>query len=153
MLRILKGPYLDLRLKSAVDRNDAVETEYYLSAGADPNAYNVFGTPLILLAASRWGRKAWVFVEDDRGRRYFPGDPKPRIDEIKRTALVCCRLLLDHGAAIDISTRHLGPSRPIFSVCRENPKIAKILPIFLGGPMGPIHPVWGPCCYPPEVGQ
>ena len=32
-------------------------------------------------------------------------------------------------------------------------KNAQILPIFLGGPMGPIHPVWCPCCYPPEVGQ
>ena len=51
------------------------------------------------------------------------------------------------------SPPHLGPSRPIFCVGRKNPKIAKILPIFLGGPMGPIHPVWGPCCYPPEVGQ
>ena len=48
---------------------------------------------------------------------------------------------------------HLGPSGPIFCVGRKNPKIAQILPIFLGGPMGPIHPVWGPCCYPPEVGQ
>ena len=45
---------------------------------------------------------------------------------------------------------HLGP---FFCVGRKNPKIAQILPIFLGGPMGPIHPVWGPCCYPPEVGQ
>ena len=26
----------------------------------------------------------------------------------------------------------------------KNPKNAKMLPIFLGGPMGPIHPVWGP---------
>ena len=51
------------------------------------------------------------------------------------------------------SPPHLGPSRPIFCVGRKNPKIAQFLPIFLGGPMGPIHPVWGPCCYPPEVGQ
>ena len=51
------------------------------------------------------------------------------------------------------SPPHLGPSRPIFSVGRKNPKIVQFLPIFLGGPMGPIHPVWGPCCYPPEVGQ
>ena len=35
----------------------------------------------------------------------------------------------------------------------EKSKKCPILPIFLGGPMGPIHPVWGPCCYPPEVGQ
>ena len=25
---------------------------------------------------------------------------------------------------------------------QKNPKVAKILLIFLGGPMGPIHPVW-----------
>ena len=51
------------------------------------------------------------------------------------------------------SWAHLGPSGPIFCVGRKNRKNAEILPIFLGGPMGPIHPVWGPCCYPPEVGQ
>ena len=38
---------------------------------------------------------------------------------------------------------HLGPSEAIFSIGRKNRKNAKILPIFLGGPMGPIHPVWG----------
>ena len=41
------------------------------------------------------------------------------------------------------SWAHLGPSGPIFCVGRENPKIAQILSIFLGGPMGPIHPIWG----------
>ena len=137
MLTILKGPYLDLRLKSAVDRNDAVETEYYLSAGADPNAYNVFGTPLILLAASRWGRKAWAFVEDDRGRRYFPGDPKPRIDEIKRTALVCCRLLLDHGAAIDISTPHCPPA--LVLACEHKQVSAVRLLIERGAAVNVVH--------------
>ena len=37
---------------------------------------------------------------------------------------------------------HLGPSGPIFCAGRKNPKNAQILPIFLGGPMGPIHPIW-----------
>ena len=46
---------------------------------------------------------------------------------------------------------HLGPSGPIFCVGRKNRKID--VSVFFGGPMGPIHPVWGPCCYPPEVGQ
>ena len=41
------------------------------------------------------------------------------------------------------SRPHLGPSQTTFCVGRENPKVAKILFIFLGGPMGPIHPVWG----------
>ena len=41
---------------------------------------------------------------------------------------------------------HLGPSGPIFCVGRKNPKNIQILPIFLGGPMGPIHPVWGNGC-------
>ena len=39
------------------------------------------------------------------------------------------------------SRPYLGPSEAIFSMDQKNPKIAKILPIFLGGPMGPIHPV------------
>ena len=42
----------------------------------------------------------------------------------------------------------MGPSRAIFCVGRKNPKNAKILPIFLGGPMGPIHPVWALSAYP-----
>ena len=37
------------------------------------------------------------------------------------------------------SRPHLGPFEAIFSMGR-------IFPIFLGGPMGPIHPVWGNGC-------
>ena len=51
------------------------------------------------------------------------------------------------------SRARLGPSGPIFCVGPKNRKNAKNMSIFLGGPMGPIHPVWCPCCYPPEVGQ
>ena len=51
------------------------------------------------------------------------------------------------------SRPYLGPSQAIFSMDRKIQKRYICLPIFLGGPMGPIHPVWGPCCYPPEVGQ
>ena len=40
------------------------------------------------------------------------------------------------------SRPYLGPSEAIFSIDRNNPKNAKILPIFLGGPIGPNHPVW-----------
>ena len=38
---------------------------------------------------------------------------------------------------------HLGSSQAIFSMDQKNAKHAQNLPIFLGGPMGPIHPVWG----------
>ena len=41
------------------------------------------------------------------------------------------------------SRPHLGPSQAIFSMDRTNPKISKNMSIFLGGPKGPIHPVWG----------
>ena len=41
------------------------------------------------------------------------------------------------------SWAHLGQSEAIFSMDRKNAKNAQNLPIFLGGPMGPIHPVWG----------
>ena len=37
---------------------------------------------------------------------------------------------------------HFMPFQSIFCVSRENRKNAHILPIFLGGPMGPIHPIW-----------
>ena len=37
---------------------------------------------------------------------------------------------------------HLGSSQAFFSMDRTNQKNAYLLPIFLGGAMGPIHPVW-----------
>ena len=40
------------------------------------------------------------------------------------------------------SRPYLGPSEAIFSIDPKNPKIDKKMPILLGGPMGPIHPVW-----------
>ena len=51
------------------------------------------------------------------------------------------------------SRPYLGPSEAIFSIGRKNQKNTKILPIFIGGPMGPYSPGVGPCCYPPEVGK
>ena len=45
---------------------------------------------------------------------------------------------------------HLGP---FLRGPKKSGNKIKSLPISLGGPMGPIHPVWGLCCYPPEVGQ
>ena len=42
------------------------------------------------------------------------------------------------------SRPYLGPSEAIFSMDRKNAKNATSLPILLGGPMGPIHPVWAP---------
>ena len=41
------------------------------------------------------------------------------------------------------SRPHLGPSQATFSMDQKNQKNVKVLSIFLGGPMGPIHPVWG----------
>ena len=39
---------------------------------------------------------------------------------------------------------HLGPSQANFSMGQKHAKnMLQLLPIFLGGPMGPIHPVWG----------
>ena len=44
------------------------------------------------------------------------------------------------------SRPHLGPFEAIFPWAEKMQKNARILPIFLGGPMGPIHPVWGNGC-------
>ena len=41
------------------------------------------------------------------------------------------------------SRPHLGPFEAFFPWAEKMQKHAGILPIFLGGPMGPIHPVWG----------
>ena len=43
---------------------------------------------------------------------------------------------------------HLGPSGPIFCVGWKNRKNLIFLPIFLGGPRGPIQPLWANGCYP-----
>ena len=48
---------------------------------------------------------------------------------------------------------YLGPSEAIFSIGWKNPKSVKILPIFLGGPMGPIHPVWALAAIHPGWGN
>ena len=51
------------------------------------------------------------------------------------------------------SRPYLGPSEAIFSTGRKNSKIAKILPIFLGGPMGSLHPVWALAAIHPRWGN
>ena len=93
-----------------------------------------------------------IFTHEQIGGKFgTPKNPKSKVLKIKiRSAQIVREVFLCRRKA---SPPHLGPSGPIFSVGRKNQKIAQILPIFLGGPMGPIHPVWGPCCYPPEVGQ
>ena len=52
-----------------------------------------------------------------------------------------------------VFSNHLGPSGQIFCVGRKNPKNVKILLIFLGGPMGPIHPVWALAAIHPGWGN
>ena len=76
----MQDQYLDMMLRRAVDRSDPRETEYYLRAGADPNAFNDT-VPLLLLAASKWN--------EEPSKSSHPN-------------FECCRLLLDHGADIDI---------------------------------------------------
>ena len=43
------------------------------------------------------------------------------------------------------SRPHLGPFEAFF-MGRKHAKNVGVLPIFLGGPMGPIHQVWGNGC-------
>ena len=47
---------------------------------------------------------------------------------------------------------YLGPSQSIFSMERKN-KNNKVLSIFLGGPMGTIHPVWALAAIHPRWGN
>ena len=46
-----------------------------------------------------------------------------------------------------------GHPRPFFPLTGKIQKIWKILPIFLGGPMGPIHPVWALAAIHPRCGN
>ena len=48
---------------------------------------------------------------------------------------------------------YLGPSQAISSMDRKNPKNAKTLPFSLGGPMGPLHPVWAFAAIHPRWGN
>ena len=48
---------------------------------------------------------------------------------------------------------YLGPSQAIFSMDWTNAKHVIFLPIFLGGPMGPIHPVWALAAIHPRWGN
>ena len=48
---------------------------------------------------------------------------------------------------------HLGPSQAIFSMDPKTLKFANKLPIFLGGPTGPIHPVWAFAAIHPRWGN
>ena len=48
---------------------------------------------------------------------------------------------------------HLGPSEAFaLSWTEKNPKDVKTIQIFLGGPMGPIHPVWALAAIHPRWG-
>ena len=46
-----------------------------------------------------------------------------------------------------------GHLRPFFPWTNKNPKNEKSLSIFLGGPMGPIHPVWALAAIHPRWGN
>ena len=48
---------------------------------------------------------------------------------------------------------YLGPSEAIFSMDRKNRKSVYISPIFLGGPMGLVHPVWALAAIHPRWGN
>ena len=77
-----------------------------------------------------------------------PGNPEfwnPKIQKIKvikikiRDAQNVGKVWISRKKS---SWPHLGPSGPIFCVSGENAKNTFLLPIFLGGPMAAIHPVW-----------
>ena len=51
------------------------------------------------------------------------------------------------------SRPHLGPSQVILSMSQTNPQNAIFFAIFLGGPMGPIHPVWALAAIHPRWGN
>ena len=78
-----------------------------------------------------------------------PGNPEiwgPKIEKIK-ILKIQIRSAQNVGK-VWISRENIlpGPFGAIskhFPMVRKNPKIVKVLHIFLGGPMDPIHPVWG----------
>ena len=94
----LQDQYLNSMLRRAVDRSDPRETEYYLRAGADPNAFDDT-VPLLLLAASKWNEEP-------------SKSSHPNFD--------CCRLLLNHGADIDIDISTSSCPPALVLACAHN---------------------------------
>ena len=97
-----------------------------------------------------WGPRGWAHV----GPSQKFGTPKnPKIKNSQNQNPFCPKCRQGFLCRKKASPPHLGPSRPFFCVGRKNPKIAQILPIFLGGPMGPIHPVWALAAIHPRWGN
>ena len=79
-----------------------------------------------------------------------PGSPEiwnPKNQKIKISKFKCVLPTMSSSSGSvgnKFSQPYLGPSEVIFSMDRKNVKKGRKLPILLGGPMGPIHPVWAP---------
>ena len=77
----------------------------------------------------------------------FGIEKKSKKIKLSKSKSVSPKMLARSGLVGKNSSRpHLGPSLAIFCVGRKNRKNVEISLIFLGGPMGPIHPVWGNGC-------
>ena len=75
------------------------------------------------------------------------GSKKSQKQKFSKSKSVSPKMLARSGLVGKNSSRpHLGPSLAIFCVGRKNRKNVEVLPIILGGPMGPIHPAWGNGC-------
>ena len=130
----LQHQYLNSMLRRAVDRSDPRETEYYLRAGADPNAFNDT-VPLLILAAS----KRQEVICNRLGCMSFAAHFAAATNWENSSELECCALLLDHGAAIDISTPHCPPA--LVLACKHYHLSAVRLLIERGAAVNVVHEV------------
>ena len=160
----LKVSYLNSKLLGAVRRNDAQETEYYVRAGADPNAFTD-DTEVQEQYLNLRLRRA-VMQHDAQETDYYlraGADPnattatdRPRTwkEELPPILLLlnlrdtwrwatddkplnCLRLLLDYGADIDISTSRCPP--PLLVACEHNLVSAVRLLIERGAAVNVFH--------------
>ena len=92
------------------------------------------------LGPSGWAQAGPKWVGPSQN---FGNQTNPKNKKISKSESVLPKMSARSGSVGKKSPwPHLGPPGPIFCVGRKNQKNTIFLPIFLGGPMGPIHPVW-----------
>ena len=116
-------------------------------SGPDGSSGQLATRPLLSPARAR-------FLKSGTWKSRNLGSKKSKKQQFSKSKSVLPKMSARSGLAGKTPSRpHLGPSRAIFCVGRKNLKIKEKMHIFLGGPMGPIHPVWALAAIHPRWGN
>ena len=148
-------PELFIHLGGAIGNEPSLAQTHFFSHAAHSTSLHVRGlysSPLnchnkdfFCLSASNVDSSNWPKPGPKPGPSWKPKKSKKKILKIKiRSAQNVGKVWISREKS---SWPHLGPSGAIFCMGRKNRKNYICSPIFA------ILPVWGHCCYPPEVGN